>query len=53
MINHKQIQYLMEVCRQKNITSAAQRLYISQPALSRMISDVEKSVGTPLFIRDH
>lgn len=53
MINQKQIQYLTEVCKQQNITSAARNLYISQPALSRMISDIEKSIGSPLFIRDH
>ncbi len=52
MINEKQIQYLLTVAEERNITSAAKKLYISQPALSRMILDLEHSLGTPLFIRD-
>lgn len=52
MINEKQIQYLLKVAKEQNITAAARELYISQPALSRMILELEHSLGTPLFIRD-
>lgn len=52
MINEKQIQYLLTVAGERNITSAAKKLYISQPALSRMILDLEHSLGAALFIRD-
>ena len=52
MLNEKQIQYLLMVDETRNITEAARRLYISQPALSRMILDIEKSLGTQLFVRD-
>lgn len=52
MINDKRIQYLLTVAQEQNITMAAKKLYISQPALSRMILDVEQEIGTPLFIRD-
>ena len=52
MINEKRIQYLLTVAQEQNITTAAKKLYISQPALSRMILDVEQELGTPLFIRD-
>lgn len=52
MINEKQIQYLLTVAEERNITAAAQKLYISQPALSRMILDLERNLGAPLFIRD-
>ena len=52
MINEKRIQYLLTVTEEQSITAAAKKLYISQPALSRMIRDVEQELGTPLFIRD-
>lgn len=52
MINQKQIKYLMTVVEEKNITSASKKLFVSQPALSRMILDIEKELGTPLFIRN-
>lgn len=52
MINDKQIHYLLTVAEECNITAAARKLYISQPALSRMILDLERSLGTALFIRD-
>ena len=52
MINEKHIQYLLMVAQEQNITTAAKKLYISQPALSRMILDLEQELGTPLFIRD-
>jgi LysR family cyn operon transcriptional activator len=52
MINEKQIYYLLTVAEERNITAAAQKLYISQPALSRLILDLEHSLGTSLFIRN-
>jgi DNA-binding transcriptional LysR family regulator len=52
MINERLIQYLLAVEEKQNITAAAKELYISQPALSRMILNLEKSLDTPLFVRD-
>ncbi|WP_367568216.1 LysR substrate-binding domain-containing protein [Lacrimispora sp.] len=52
MINEKQIYYLLAVAEEHSITAAAQKLYISQPALSRMILDLEHNLGTSLFIRN-
>lgn len=52
MINEKQIHYLLTVAEERNITAAARKLYISQPALSRLILDLEQHIGTPLFIRN-
>lgn len=51
MINHKQMEALMTVVREGNITRAAKKLYISQPALSQMILGIERELGTPLFDR--
>lgn len=53
MINEKQIYYLLTVAEERNITAAARKLYISQPALSRLILDLEHSLGAALFIRSH
>ena len=52
MINEKQIEYLLTVAETHNITAAAKKLYISQPALSRMILDLEQTLGVSLFVRD-
>ncbi|BCA86944.1 hyalin [Enterococcus saigonensis] len=52
MINEKHIHYLLTVANEHSITAAAKKLFISQPALSRFIREVERTIGTPLFIRD-
>ncbi len=52
MINERRIQYLLTVAEERNITSASKKLYISQPALSRLILNLEHELGTELFIRD-
>lgn len=52
MINEKQIHYLMTVAEEHSITAAAKKLFISQPALSRFILDIERTLGTSLFIRN-
>lgn len=43
--------YVCMLAECQNLTRAAERLYISQPALSLSISNLEKSLGTPLFER--
>lgn len=40
-----------EVSHSGSLTTAAEKLHISQPALSRQISSLEKEVGLDLFIR--
>ena len=47
----KQMHYVITIAKEKNITKAAERLYISQSSLSYTLSMVEKEVGRPLFIR--
>jgi len=46
-----QLNYFRTVARMGTITSAAQELFISAPALSMSISRLEKELGTPLFDR--
>ena len=45
------LRYFMEIAREENMTKAAERLHISQPALSKEIKKLEEELGHPLFIR--
>ena len=47
----KQLESFLEVTRTGNFTAAAENLFITQPALSRIIKSLEDELGTPLFIR--
>jgi DNA-binding transcriptional LysR family regulator len=46
-----QLQYFLEVARQRNFTRAAARLHLAQPALSEQIRKLEDELETPLFQR--
>ncbi len=48
----KQLQYFLAVAKHLNFSRAAEALYISQPTLSYQIAELEKELGTQLFIRD-
>lgn len=50
-INMRQIEVFLCAARHQNISRAAAELFISQPALSKTISKMEKDFGTPLFAR--
>ncbi|WP_125712530.1 LysR family transcriptional regulator [Companilactobacillus kedongensis] len=45
------INYFIAVANEGNISNAAKVLHISQPALSKQMSDLEKELDTQLFIR--
>ncbi|WP_284140606.1 MULTISPECIES: LysR family transcriptional regulator [unclassified Virgibacillus] len=47
----KHLQYFIEVTEVASFTKAAENLYITQPAISRIIKSLEDELGTPLFIR--
>ena len=44
-------EYVYAVSEEKSFSRAAQKLYISQPALSTAIKKVEKKIGRPIFDR--
>lgn len=46
-----QLEYFKETARHKNFTQASKELHITQPALSKAISKLEKEVGAELFNR--
>lgn len=45
------LRYFIAVATQESISGAANYLHLSQPTLSRQLSDLEKELGTNLFIR--
>ncbi len=47
------LRYFLAVVQEKNITKTAEKMLISQPALSKQLSDLENELGTKLFIRGH
>ena len=47
----QQLKAFYEVARWRSFSKAAKELYLSQPAVSRQISSLEKEIGLPLFIR--
>lgn len=48
----KQLHYFLKVAEFLNFSRAAEALYISQPALSYQIAELERELGTELFTRD-
>ena len=45
------LNYFLMVAREENITRAAERLHLTQPTLSRQLSELEEELGVKLLIR--
>lgn len=45
------LRYFLTVVQEENLSKAAEVLYITQPTLSRQISQLEEELGTVLFVR--
>jgi len=50
-VNLRQLEAFRATIRCGSITEAAKMMHISQPSVSRLISDLEHSAGFPLFVR--
>ncbi|PLZ00741.1 LysR family transcriptional regulator [Burkholderia sp. WAC0059] len=46
------LRYFVEVVRQQSFTVAAERLFVTQPTISKMVKALEDEVGSPLLLRD-
>lgn len=47
----KQIEYIVKIYEEKNITKAAEKLFITQSALNQQLLKLEKEIGIQLFYR--
>lgn len=47
------LRYFLETAREENMTRAAERLYISQPTMSKQLKELEKELGVKLFKRSN
>src|SRR5437879_3248678 len=48
----RHLRYLIAIAEERSFSAAAARLRLAQPALSRQIRDLERELGTELFVRD-
>lgn len=51
VLDFKELQYILCIARNKNLTKASQELYISQPSLSKFLHNLENNMGIQLFNR--
>ena len=47
----RECEYILAIAQEGNMGKAAQRLYVSQPTLSKMLAKLEENIGMPLFDR--
>jgi len=47
----RHLRYFCAVADELNLTKAAEKLFISQPPLTRQIQQLEEEIGAPLFVR--
>ncbi len=50
-MNLNVLRYIIAVYEEKNMTRAAQKLYVAQPSLSQGIRSLERDLGVELFDR--
>jgi len=51
-VHGRDLRYFTVVAEELHFTRAAERLYVSQPALSKQIRSLERQLGIALFVRD-
>ena len=51
IVDLRELEYFVAIAHQQNITHAAQKLYVSQPTLTKFLQRLEQRVGLALFER--
>ncbi len=46
------LDYILRIAEERSITRAAERLFVTAPALNQQLQKLEGELGTPLFIRN-
>ena len=46
------LRYFVEVVRSNSFTRAAEKLYVTQPTISKMVKSLEDELGGPLLVRE-
>lgn len=49
----QQLKYVIQIVQYDSITMAAQKLYITQPSLSKAVSELEQEMGITIFLRSN
>lgn len=47
----KQLRYIVEIAKHNSFSKAAEKLYVSQPSVSKAVSDLEKELKIKIFER--
>ena len=47
----KQLEYIVKIAEERNVTKAAEKMYITQSALNQQLLKLEKELGSQLFYR--
>lgn len=50
-MNLKEIEYIVKISEERNVTRAAEKLFITPSALNQQLLHLERDIGTPLFNR--
>lgn len=52
-MNIRQLEHVMAIAETRSIRKAAERVHLTQPALTRSLQSLEEQLGTSLFDRSH
>ena len=50
-MNLRQLEYFLVLSEELNYHQAAERLFIAQPTLSVQMSNLQREIGQPLFLK--